>query len=168
LVSSCEFKDLELSRTARRVIWLAQRLPNRWMRVYMDNLFNSAKLYHALYTAEALAHGVVWTHGQGVPASIIQTKEKNKDRAEKLKGMTKSARLKHMPKCPDMLAVSTNDTKPVHILSTAAESVCVSCLSTGKSRPFDILRTIESCTSYLPHLTSLTHGIFSNWYWCLD
>jgi hypothetical protein len=35
--------------------------------------------------------------------------------------------------------------------------VCVSCLSTGKSRPFDILRTIESCASYLPHLTSLTH-----------
>ena len=46
--------------------------------------------------------------------------------------------------------------------------VCVSCLSTGKSRPVDILRTIESCASYLPHLTSLTHGIFSNWYWCLD
>ena len=46
--------------------------------------------------------------------------------------------------------------------------VCVSCLSPGKSRPFDILRTIKSCALYLPHLTSLTHGIFSNWYWCLD
>jgi len=39
--------------------------------------------------------------------------------------------------------------------------VCVM-LSTRKSRPVDILRTIESCASYLPHLTSLTHGI-SNW-----
>ena len=36
-------------------------------------------------------------------------------------------------------------------------ALCVSCLSTGESRSFDILRTIESCTSF---------GRY--WYWCLD
>jgi hypothetical protein len=65
--------------------------------------------------------------------------------------------------------VEANINDEVHQSTCWKGSVCVSCLSTGKSRPFDILRTIESCASYLPHLTSLTtHGIFSNWYWCLD
>ena len=89
----------------------------------MDNLFNSVKLYQALYKAEALAHGVARTNGCGLPPAIIQTEEKNKDKAEKLKETMKAARLAHMPECPDMLAVLTYDTKPVLILSTAAESV---------------------------------------------
>ena len=118
-----EFKDLELSPTACRVIWLAQRLPNMWTRIYMDNLFNSVKLFEGLYRAKALAHGVARTNGRGVPSTIIQKEEKNKDLAEKLRGTTKAAKLNHNPGCPDVLAVSTYDTKPVHILSTAAESV---------------------------------------------
>jgi hypothetical protein len=28
-----------------RVVWLAERLPNHWTRLYMDNLFNSEKLF---------------------------------------------------------------------------------------------------------------------------
>jgi hypothetical protein len=118
-----EFKDLELSPTARRVVWLAQRLPNKFTRIYMDNLFNSVKLYSALYRAEALAHGVARTNGRGIPMAIIQKEEKNRDRAEKLRGTTHAARLANFPGCPDVLAVSTYDTKPVHILSTVAESV---------------------------------------------
>jgi hypothetical protein len=58
-----------------------------------------------------------------VPSTIIQKEEKNKDLAEKLRGTTKAAKLAYNPGCPDVLAVSTYDTKPVHILSTAAESV---------------------------------------------
>ena len=118
-----EFKHLELSPTAWRVVWLASRLPNEWTRIYMDNLFNSVKLFQALYQAKALAHGVARTSGRGVPPSDIQKEETNKDRAEKLRGTTLAARLVHLPKCPDVLAVSTYDTKPVHLLSTAAETV---------------------------------------------
>jgi hypothetical protein len=66
-----EFKDLELSPTACQVIWLAQRLPNKWTRIYMDNLFNSVKLFEGLYRAKALAHGVVRTNGRGLPLAII-------------------------------------------------------------------------------------------------
>ena len=73
-----EFKDLELSPTAHRVVWLAQRLPNKWTRIYMDNLFNSVKLYSALYRAEALAHGVAHTNGWGVPKGIIQKVKKQR------------------------------------------------------------------------------------------
>ena len=44
----------------------------------MDNLFNSLKLYHTLYRAEALAHDVAWTNGHGVPMVIIQKEEKQR------------------------------------------------------------------------------------------
>ena len=77
----------------------------------MDNLFNLQNLFTALHIAEALAHGVAHTIGHGVPPSIIQKEEKNKDRTEKLRGT------------PNLFAVSVYDTKPVHILSTAAKFV---------------------------------------------
>jgi hypothetical protein len=89
----------------------------------MDNLFNSVKLFEGLYRAKALAHGVAQKYGRGLPSTIIQKEEKNKDMAGKLRGTTKAAKLAHNPGCPDVLAVSTYDTKPVHVLSTVAESV---------------------------------------------
>ncbi len=62
-----QYKHLNLSPTARRVMWLASWLPNRWTQIYMDNLFNLQKLFTALHIAEALAHGVACTNGCGVP-----------------------------------------------------------------------------------------------------
>ncbi len=118
-----EFKDLDLSPTAHQVIWLTQCLPNKWMQIYIDNRFNSVKLYHALYRAEALAHGVPQTNGCGIPMSIIQKEAKNKDCAEKLCKTMKAARLANLSGFTDMLAVSMYDTKPVHILKMVAESV---------------------------------------------
>ncbi len=82
----------------------------------MNSLFNSLKLYHTHYRAKALAHGVAWSNGRGMPIAIIQKEEKNRDCAEKLRGMKHAARLANVPGCPDVLAVSTYDTKAVHIL----------------------------------------------------
>jgi hypothetical protein len=118
-----KFNHFDLSPTARRVVWLAERLPNKWTRIFMDNLFNSHKLFSALYLAEALAHGVARTNGRGIPPSIIQREEKNVRLAERLRGTTKAARLHNSDACPDLFAVSVYDTKPVHILSTAADCV---------------------------------------------
>jgi hypothetical protein len=118
-----QYKHLELSPTARQVVWLASWLPNRWTRIFMDNLFNSEKLFTALHIAESLAHGVARTSGRGVPPSIIQREEKNRDRAEKLRGTTMAAKLHNSDVCPNLFAVSVYDTKPVHILSTAAHCV---------------------------------------------
>jgi hypothetical protein len=89
----------------------------------MDHLFNLQKLFSALYIAEALAHGVAKTNSHGLPPSIIQREEKNAKLAESLREKTKAARLHNSDKCPDLFAVSVYDTKPVHILSTAAECV---------------------------------------------
>jgi hypothetical protein len=118
-----KYKNFDLSPTATRVVWLADRLPNRWTRLYMDNLFNSEKLFSALYKAECLAHGVVRTNGRGFPNSIIQREAPTLKLAEATRGTTKAARLSGSSKCPDLLAVSLYDTKPVHILSTAAKEV---------------------------------------------
>jgi len=118
-----EFDEFELSPTARRVVWLAPRLPNDWTHIFMDNLFNSRKLFSALYRAKSLASGVTRRSGRGLPPSIIQLEEKNVKKAAALSGTTKSARLIDDPKCPDLLAVSVYDTKPVHMLSTSEESI---------------------------------------------
>jgi hypothetical protein len=113
----------DLSPTAMRVVWLALRLPNEWSRIYMDNLFNSRKLFTALYMAKALAHGVVRTTGRGLPPSVRQLEEKNVKEAMKLRGRTAAARLVNSTDCPDLFAVSVYDTKPVHMLSTVEESM---------------------------------------------
>lgn len=118
-----KYKNFDLSPTALRVVWLADRLPNRWTRLYMDNLFNSEKLFSALYKAECLAHGVVRTNGRGFPNSIIQREAPTLKLAEATRGTTKAARLSGSAKCPNLLAVSLYDTKPVHILSTASKEV---------------------------------------------
>jgi hypothetical protein len=73
--------------------------------------------------AECLGHGVARTSRHGIPPSIIQREEKNKAAAEKLRGTTMAARLVHSPACPDLVAVSIYDTKPVHILSMTTECV---------------------------------------------
>mgnify|MGYP003894362215 CR=1 FL=1 len=87
-----EFKHLDLSPTACRVVWLAQQLPNEWTEIYMDNLFNSRKLFTALYLAKALVHGVERTSRHGLPASVLQVKDKKSKRAESLRSTLKAAR----------------------------------------------------------------------------
>jgi hypothetical protein len=88
-----EYDHLELSDTAKRVIWLAEQLPNVWTRVYMDNLYNSQKLFSAMYLAKCLGHGVARPTRRGIPDEIKQAIETNARKAEALKGTTTAARL---------------------------------------------------------------------------
>jgi hypothetical protein len=90
----------------------------------MDNLFNSRKLFTALFLAKCLAHGVVQTTGRGLPPLVRQLEEKNVKEVMKLRGHTAAARLLNSADCPDLFACSVYDTKPVHILSTVKESMC--------------------------------------------
>ncbi len=79
--------------------------------------------FTALHICEELGHGVVHINGQGIPPSIIQKKEKNIAHAEQLRGTTKAAMLHNSNNCPQLFAVLVYNTKPVHILSTAADCV---------------------------------------------
>jgi hypothetical protein len=117
------YKHLDLFDMAKQVIWLAKQLANLWMCIYMDNLYNSEKLLTALMIAECLAHSVACPTGRGIPDGIKQAVELNAKKADALKGTTTAARLAHSEVCPNLLAVCVYDNKPVHLLSTVAESV---------------------------------------------
>ena len=118
-----EYDHLQLSDTAKRVVWLAERLPNVWTRVYMDSLFNSQKRFSALYIAKCLGHGVCRPTGRGIPDGIKQPIELNAKKAEALKGTTTAARLVNSKDSPNLLAVCVYDNKPVHVLLMVSESV---------------------------------------------
>jgi hypothetical protein len=71
----------------------------------MDNLYNSQKLFSALYIGKCLGHGIARPIGRGIPDGINQAVELNAKKAEALKGRITAARLGHSKDCPDLLAV---------------------------------------------------------------
>jgi hypothetical protein len=93
------------------------------MELYTDNLFNSEKLFSALYMAECLAHGVVRTNGRGFPPSIIQKEAKEFENGRVDEGDNKGGTAHWLGKCPDLLAMLLYNTKPVHLLSTMAQEM---------------------------------------------
>ena len=62
-------------------------------------------------------------HGRGFPKGIIQWEEENLKVAQAMRGSTKAVHLTSSMKCPDLLAVCLNDTKPVYLLSMMATGV---------------------------------------------
>ena len=118
-----KYNDLELLPTGRQVIFLMMQLPNVWSHIFMDNLFNSRKLFTAAYRAKALCHGVVRSYGLGVPKAVIMKEEKNVKEADRLRNWTKAAVLQNAEDCLDLICCSVYDTKPVHIMSTVAEYI---------------------------------------------
>ncbi len=116
-------KDMKLLPTAKQVVCLMDHLPNFWTHIYMDNLFNSRKLFTAAYRVKCLCHGVTRTNGRGLPAGIIQKVETDPKAADRLRGTTKAAVLRNVTECPNLIACSVYDTKPVHMLSTVAETI---------------------------------------------
>jgi hypothetical protein len=105
------------------VVWLTEQLPNVWMCVYMNNLFNSNRLFSALHAAKYLAHGIICSSNCSIPCGIEQAIELNAKKAKALKGIMTVAWLIHLQKFLDLLAVCVYDHKPVHLLPTVAESV---------------------------------------------
>ncbi len=89
----------------------------------MDNLFNSRKLFTALYISKALAYGVICTNSCGLPPSVKQVEEKNPNKAELIHSTTKAGVLNNDPSCPNLVATSVYDTKPLNFMSTVTESV---------------------------------------------
>jgi hypothetical protein len=88
-----------------------------WTHVYMDNLFNSQKLFSALYIAKFLGHGVCHPTGRGIPNGIKQPIELNAKKAVALKGTTMAAWLVNSKDSPNLLAVCVYDNKRGHVLS---------------------------------------------------
>jgi hypothetical protein len=58
-----------------------------------------------------------------VDESVLQTEVKSRRAQDAVRGTVKVSVLRDDPSCPDLLAVSVYDTKPVHMLSTVADCV---------------------------------------------
>lgn len=64
-----------------------------------------------------MVHGVTHKSGRGLPSCVLQEEIKNQKEAEKVRGLTKAAVLQGDAACPNLVAFSVYDTKPVHFLS---------------------------------------------------
>jgi Transposase IS4 len=106
-------------------MWLFDHLKDRHHHVWMDNLYLSAKFVKAafMHKHKVLIAGVTRKSGRGLPASVLQEEEKNKNKQEALRGTVKVSVLKGDPDWPAMVAASVYDTKPVHFLSMMCELI---------------------------------------------
>ncbi len=70
-----------------------------------------------------MVHGVARKSGRGVPKCIIQDEVTNKNLQAQVWGTIKAAVLEGDTECPNIVAFSVYDTKPVNFLSTACTSL---------------------------------------------
>jgi hypothetical protein len=88
----------------------------------MDNLYLSLKFCQKAFVGEnkVMVHGITRKAARGLLSIIIQ-EEKNKNSAALVRGTTKAAVLEGDPECPNIVAFSVYDQKPVNFLSTCIE-----------------------------------------------
>ena len=85
----------------------------------MDNLYNNAAFCCYAYNQQTkvLVHGVTRKWGRGIPDCILQEEVKNKGSQIKVRGTVKAARLIGDLGCPNLIASSIYESRPVHYLS---------------------------------------------------
>jgi hypothetical protein len=106
-----------------RMLFLFDTLRDCYHTVGMDNLYLSLKFCREAFTGnnKVMIHGVTRRSGRGLPSCVIQLEETNKKKALQARGTTKGAVLEGDPECPNVVAFSVYDTKPVHFLSTCVQ-----------------------------------------------
>ena len=120
--------DKDYSLTHSRILFMLNSLKEPYHTCGMDNLYISAKFIWAAFTelkSQVMIHGVCRMKGRGLP-SIIYQEDHSKDRrqANLHYGDVKAVVLQGDPSCPNLIAFSVYDAKPVYFLTTAAEKVC--------------------------------------------
>ena len=118
-------KYSHLSSLHARCLCLFDFFEDKYHEVACDNLYVSAKFTREAYKhkAKVLIHGVCRTHGRGFPEFCIQQEKNMQQEQEKVRGTVMGARLVGDRECPDLVAISVYDTKPVHFLSMACTEV---------------------------------------------
>ena len=91
----------------------------------MDNLYMSAKFARAAYRHEQhiLISGVTRKAGRGIPPYVLQEEKTNKKEQMRVRNTVKAAVLMGDSDCPDLLAISVYDTKPVHFLTLSSPTI---------------------------------------------
>ena len=85
----------------------------------------SAKFAKATFNHphSVLVAGVARKGMRGVPSCVLQEEKSSKKDQMKVRGTVKAAILKDDPNCPDLVATSVYDTKPVHFLSMSCSRI---------------------------------------------
>jgi len=83
---------------------------------------NSNSNFMYVILVKVLGAGVARKGGRGVPTCVLQDEPRTRAAQMINRGMVKVAILKGDSQCPDSVATSVYDTKPVHFLSMSAES----------------------------------------------
>ena len=91
----------------------------------VDNLYISAKFCKNAYQhpMRVILYGVAHRSGRGVPDCVLQDEKQTKVEQVKGRGTVKAAKLTGDPGCPNLIAVSLYNTKPVHFFSAALDSI---------------------------------------------
>jgi hypothetical protein len=143
------YLDKHLSPLHARVMYMFDSLKDDYHRCGMDNLYISAKFIAAAYQHERkiLVAGVCRKGGRGFPKAVLQEEVKSRTEQLRVRGTVKAAVLKGDEDCPNLIAVSVYDTKPVHFLSMSCETIewitkerKVFAASTGKYEKLKFLR----------------------------
>lgn len=114
-----------LSPLHSRVMGLFDTVSDTYHHCAMDNLYNSAAFCKAAFNhpMKILAHGVARKGLRGIPKCVMQDEVKNRTEQLLVRGTVKAAVLEGDPSCPNLLASSVYDTKPVHYLSMATDKL---------------------------------------------
>ena len=114
-----------LSPLLARTMKLFDALKDEYHQVGMDNLYNSAGFCRAAFNhkMKVLCHGVTRKGGRGIPSCVLQEEVSGKDNLIRARGTVKAVVLEGDPRCPNLIASSVYDTKPVHYLSMISESI---------------------------------------------
>ena len=119
------YVDNKLSPLHTRVLFMFDQLKEPYHHCGLDNLYISAKFACAAFIGKnkVMVQGVARKSGRGLPACVLQEEQKNSKEQEKVRGATKAAVLEGDPECPNLVAFSVYDTKPVHFLSMSCTSL---------------------------------------------
>ena len=120
-----EYISKGVSPLHARCLWLFDSLKELYHRCFADNLYLSAKFAKAClnHQKKVLIAGVTRKSGRGLPQHVLQEEAKNKTAQMAVRGTVKAAVLVGDRLCPDLLAISVYDTKPVHFLSMVSDSI---------------------------------------------
>ena len=112
-----------LSPLHSRVMALFDGVKDDHHHCAMDNLYNSAAFCKAAYNhpRKVLVHGVTRKEMRSIPEYVKQEEEKCRKKQLTVRETVKAAVLKGDPKCPNLIATSIYDSKPVHYLSMCTE-----------------------------------------------
>ena len=94
-------------------------------QVGIENLYNSSAFCRAAYHHDSKVryHDVARKAVRGIPKCVLQDEENNPVAQRAARGTVKSAVLEGDPGCPNLIASSLYDTKPVHYLRMVSESI---------------------------------------------